>query len=85
MLGSGKTPVVRAFAMASSSRIRDATLCRRYTAAQYRQAQYRQAPLTRGDLALTEHVVGDVIVGKRALAASAENGSQARTPAAGRP
>jgi hypothetical protein len=63
MLGSGKTGVVRTRVTVSSARSRDADLCRRYAA-----WLYRQAPLTRGDPALAEHVVCDVIVNECALA-----------------
>jgi len=63
MLGSGKTGAVRAFVTASSARSRDTDLYRRYAA-----ALYRQALLTRGDPALAEHVVCDVIVNEAALA-----------------
>jgi hypothetical protein len=63
MLGSGKTGTVRAFVAASSVRNRDADLYRRYAA-----ALYRQALLTRGDPAVAEHVVCDVVVNEAALA-----------------
>jgi hypothetical protein len=63
MLGSSKTSAVRAFVTAGSTRSRDADLYRRYAA-----GLYRQALLTRGDPALAEHVVCDVIVNERALA-----------------
>ena len=69
MLGSGKTRAVRAFGTAGSSRSQDADLYRRYAA-----ALYRQALLTRGDPALAEHVVCDVIVDEYALAAISEHG-----------
>jgi hypothetical protein len=63
MLGSSKTGAVRAFAAAGSARTRDAGLYRRYAA-----GLCRQALLTRGDPALAEHVVCDVLVNERALA-----------------
>jgi hypothetical protein len=63
MLGSAKTGAVRAFVMGGSVRSRDADLYRRYAA-----RLYRQALLTRGDPALAEHVVCDVIVNEAALA-----------------
>jgi hypothetical protein len=69
MLGSGKTGAVRAFVTASSPRSRDADLYRRYAA-----GLYRQALLTRGDPALAEHVVCDVIVNECALARMPERG-----------
>ena len=69
MLGSSKTGAVRAFVTAGSTRSRDADLYRRYAA-----GLYRQALLTRGDSALAEHVVYDVIVNERALAAMPERG-----------
>ena len=69
MLGSGKTGAVRALVTASSARDRDADLYRRYAA-----GLYRQALLTRGDPALAEHVVCDVIVNERALARMPERG-----------
>ena len=69
MLGSSKTGAVRAFVTASSARSRDADLYRRYAA-----GLYRQALLTRGDPALAEHVVCDVIVNECALARIAERG-----------
>jgi hypothetical protein len=61
MLGSSKTGAVRAVATATPSR--GADLYRRYAA-----GLHRQALLTRGDPALAEHVVCDVIVNERALA-----------------
>jgi hypothetical protein len=63
MLGSSKTSAVRAFVTAGSTRSQDADLYRRYAV-----GLYRQALLTRGDPALAEHVVCDVIVNERALA-----------------
>ena len=69
MLGSGKTGAVRAFVTASSARSRDADLYRRYAA-----GLYRQALLTRGDPAVAEHVVCDVIVNEAALARIPERG-----------
>ena len=69
MLGSGKTGAVRAFVMGSSSRTRDADLYRRYAA-----GLYRQALLTRGDPALAEHLVCDVVVNECALARIPERG-----------
>jgi len=69
MLGSGKTRAVRAIVTASSPPSQDADVYRRYAA-----TLYRQALLTRGDPALTEHVVCDVIVDERALAAIPEHG-----------
>ena len=69
MLGSGKTGAVRALVTASSARGRSADLYRRYAA-----GVYRQALLTRGDPALPEHVVCDVIVNERALARMPERG-----------
>ena len=69
MLGSSKTGAVRAFVTVGSTRTRDADLYRRYAA-----ALYRQALLTRGDPALAEHVVCDVIVDECALAAISERG-----------
>ena len=69
MLGSGKTRTVRAFVTIGSPRSQDADLYRRYAA-----ALYRQALLTRGDPALAEHVVCDVIVDECALAAISERG-----------
>ena len=63
MLGSGKTGAVRAFAMGTSVRSRDADLYRRYAA-----GLYRQALQTRGDPALAEHAVCDVVVNEAALA-----------------
>jgi hypothetical protein len=72
MLGSGKTGAVRAFVTASSARRRDAGIYRRYAA-----GLYRQALLTRGDRALAEHVVCDVIVNEAALARIPERGEDA--------
>ena len=69
MLGSGKNGAVRASVMASSTRSRDADLYRRYAA-----GLYRQALLTRGDPALAEYDVCDVIVDECALARIAERG-----------
>ena len=69
MLGSSKTGAVRAFVTAGSTRNRDAHLYRRYAA-----GLYRQALLTRGEPALAEHVVCDVIVNEQALARIAERG-----------
>jgi hypothetical protein len=69
MLGSGKTSAVRAFVTARSVRSQDADLYRRYAA-----VLYRQALLTRGDPALAEHVVCDVIVNEAALARIPERG-----------
>jgi hypothetical protein len=69
MLGSGKTRAVRAIGTASSPRSQDADVYRHYAA-----ALYRQALLTRGDPALPEHVVCDVIVDECALAAIPEQG-----------
>jgi hypothetical protein len=69
MLGSGKTGAVRAFVAASSARSREADLYRRYAV-----GLYRQALLTRGDRALAEHVVCDVIVNEAALARIPERG-----------
>ena len=69
MLGSGKTGAVRALATASSARSRDADIYRRYAV-----GLYRQALLTRGDPALADHVVCDVIVNERALARIPERG-----------
>ena len=69
MLGSGKTSTVRASVTASSARSRDADLYRRYAA-----GLYWQALLTRGDPALAEHVVCDVIVNEAALALIPERG-----------
>jgi len=69
MLGSGKTRAVRAIVTASSPRSQDADVYRRYAA-----ALYRQALLTRGDPALPEHVVCNVIVDECALAAIPEHG-----------
>jgi len=69
MLGSSKTGAVRAFAAASPARSGDADLYRHYAA-----GLYRQALLSRGDPALAEHVVCDVIVNERALARMPERG-----------
>jgi hypothetical protein len=67
MLGSGRTGAVRAFVTASPARSRDADLYHRYAA-----TLYRQALQTRGDPALAEHVVCDVIVNEAALARISE-------------
>ena len=75
MLGSGMARAVRAIVMADSPRSQDADVYRRYAA-----ALYRQALLTRGDPALTEHVVGDVLVDERALAAIRAGGAAAIYP-----
>ena len=69
MLGSSKTGTVRAFVAAGSARSRDTDLYRRYAA-----GLYRQALLSRGDPALAEHGVCDVIVNERALARMPERG-----------
>jgi hypothetical protein len=69
MLGSGKTGAVGACVTASSARSRDPDIYRRYAA-----GLYRQALLTRGDPALAEHDVCDVIVNERALARMPERG-----------
>ena len=69
MLGSGKTGAVRPFVTPSSARSRDADVYRRYAA-----GLYRQALLTRGDPALAEHVVCDVLVNEAALARIPERG-----------
>ena len=69
MLGSGKTGAVRALVTASSPRSRGADIYRRYAV-----GLYRQALLTRGDPALAEHVVCDVIVNECALARIPERG-----------
>ena len=69
MLGSGKTGAVRALVAVGSARSRDAGIYRRYAA-----GLYRQALLTRGDPALAEHVVCDVIVNECALARIPERG-----------
>jgi hypothetical protein len=69
MLGSGKTGAVRALVTASSARSRDADLYRGYAA-----GLYRQALLTRGDPAVPEHAVCDVIVNEAALARIPERG-----------
>jgi hypothetical protein len=69
MLGSGKTGAVRAHVTAGSARSRDADLYRRYAV-----GLYRQALRSRGDPALTEHVVCDVIVNECALARIPERG-----------
>ena len=63
MLGSGTTGAVRAIVMGSPARSRDTDLYRRYAA-----GLYRQALLTRGDPALAERIVCDVIVNEAALA-----------------
>jgi hypothetical protein len=69
MLGSSKTGAVRAFVAASPARSGDADLYRDYAA-----GLCRQALLSRGDPALAEHVVCDVIVNERALARMPERG-----------
>jgi hypothetical protein len=69
MLGLGKTGAVRALVTASTARSQDADLYRRHAA-----ALYRQALLTRGDPALAERVVCDVVVNEAALARIAEHG-----------
>ena len=69
MLGSGKTGAVRALVTASSARSRDADVYRRYAA-----GLYREALLTRGDPAVPEHAVCDVIVNEAALARISERG-----------
>src|SRR6202023_2098816 len=69
MLGSSRTGAVRAFVAASSLPGRDADLYRRYAA-----GLYRQALLTRGDPALADHGVCDVIVNESALARMPERG-----------
>jgi hypothetical protein len=69
MLGSGKSGAVRALVTASSARSRDADIYRRYAV-----GLYRQALLTRGDPALADHVVCDVIVNECALARIPERG-----------
>jgi hypothetical protein len=71
MLGSGKTGAVRAFVTPSSARSRDADVYRRYAA-----GLYRQALLTRGDPALAEHVVCDVLVNEAAVARILERGEE---------
>jgi hypothetical protein len=63
MLGWGKTQAVRDFVAARSARSQDSDLYRRYAA-----ALYRQALLNRGDSALAERIVCDVIVNEAALA-----------------
>ena len=69
MLGSGKTGAVRALLTVGSARSPGADIYRRYAV-----GLYRQALLTRGDPALAEHVVCDVIVNERALARIPECG-----------
>jgi hypothetical protein len=69
MLGAGKTGGVRAFVTPSSERSRDADVYWRYAA-----GLYWQALLTRGDPALAEHVVCDVLVNEAALARIPERG-----------
>jgi hypothetical protein len=69
MLGSGKTGAVRARVTVGSAGSRDADLYRRYAV-----GLYRQALLSRGDPALAEHVVCDVIVNECALARIPERG-----------
>ena len=81
MLGSSKTGAVRALVAASSASSRDADL---YLYRRYAAGLYRQALLTRGDPAPDEHVVCDVIVNERALAAMAERGEDDARPRAPR-
>src|SRR5579862_3595891 len=69
MLRSGETGAVRALVTASSARSRGGDIYRRYAT-----GLYRQALLTRGDPALAEHVVCDVIVNECALARIPERG-----------
>ena len=69
MLGSGKVGAVRALVTASPAGSRDADIYRRYAV-----GLYRQALLTRGDPALADHVVCDVIVNECALARIPERG-----------
>jgi hypothetical protein len=69
MLGSTTTGAVRALVTPGSARGRDSGLYRRYAA-----GLCRQALLTRGEPALAEHVVCDVIVNEQALARIAERG-----------
>ena len=69
MLGSGKAGAVRALIAASPVRSRDIDLYRRYAA-----GLYRQAMLTRGDPALADQAVCDVVVNETALARMAERG-----------
>ena len=69
MLGPGKTRAVRALVTVGSARGRDADIYRRYAV-----GLYRQALLTRGDPALAEPVVCDVIVNECALARIPERG-----------
>jgi len=68
MLGLGETGAVRALVTAGTARSRDAGLYRHHAA-----ALYRQALLTRGDPALAERVVCDV-VNEAALARIPEHG-----------
>ena len=67
MLGLGKTGA--AGALATASRARSQAIYQHHAA-----ALYRQALLARGDPALAEHVVCDVIVNERALARMPERG-----------
>jgi hypothetical protein len=69
MLGSGKTGAVRAFVTPGPAHSRDADVYRRYAA-----GLYRQALMTRGEPALAEHVVCDVLVNEAALARIPERG-----------
>ena len=69
MLGSGKTGAVRAPVTAGPARSRSADIYRGYAV-----GLYRQALLARGDPALAEHVVCDVIVNECALARIPERG-----------
>jgi len=69
MLGPGKTRAVRALVTVGPARSRDADIYRRYAV-----GLYRQALLTRGDPALAEPVVCDVIVNECALARIPERG-----------
>jgi hypothetical protein len=69
MLGSGKTPAVRALVTVGPARSRDADPYRRYAV-----GLYRQALLTRGDPALAGHVACDVLVNECALARIPERG-----------
>ena len=69
MRESTTTGAVRALVTPGSARGRDSGLYRRYAA-----GLCRQALLTRGEPALAEHVVCDVIVNEQALARIAERG-----------
>jgi len=69
MLGSTTTGAVRALVTASSARSRDSGLYRRYAA-----GLCWQALLTRGEPALAEQGVCDVIVNEHALARIPERG-----------